>query len=290
MDNGLVIGVYMEGSESIIKTLEPGESLDEYIVPLYVYIHPDEVENFYEDPYIKISWQCDYRNENKIARISIKTWKYVFHNNLTAVVPDKVINRLNELMNETVMNTELTYWESILEEITKIYPDKTLDMLKEEFNFVPISDLGEIPDNVRKYDWEDPGNDTGIISDEDFEFYEQDDVMDPLTGYMHDNNSNRFEIYGVAQYKEEFYLLIIKNGYFDFDKKEVNENQIKCRLSLSNPKYISCDEALTKNELELITTHISKIWHYIIYLCENNNNEFGLSTPIPDHIPDYSNL
>lgn len=64
---------------------------------LYIAIQPDQGRNFEKSGYFKVSWQPNFKDNSKVARISMIEPKYIYHIN-DGVILDSKIN-LNYILN-----------------------------------------------------------------------------------------------------------------------------------------------------------------------------------------------
>ena len=149
------------------------ELLTEITLPpvrgLFIAIHPDNGRNFESDPYLKISWVSSFDN-NKVARLSMKTGYYIIHNRMTAIVPLNIINQLNnELIKpgnpEKYVSKEeidkvkkknkykqLTQWDELLAGISLI-TGKPYSIIKDELPQFSFDDLGPIKKGTTCIRW-----------------------------------------------------------------------------------------------------------------------------------------
>ena len=126
---------------------------------LYIGIHPGEARNFDTDPYFKISWDRNFNN-NKVARISMRTGTYVVHNKKTAIVPNYIIKEVNKKLalpyakcsvpgytyDSVDEKTRMTIWRGMINEISKLY-SIPFDELDKRFPRIILGDLGPIRGN-----------------------------------------------------------------------------------------------------------------------------------------------
>lgn len=121
---------------------------------LYIGIFVQDNRHFEDDPYFKVSWQSDFRQDNKVARISMKNFDYVVHNKTSVEIPDEIIDKLNDVLPQKCEKNGMTNysnWDAMLYQVSSKL-GISLDECKKKFPLKKIDHLGK-PDADRVTKW-----------------------------------------------------------------------------------------------------------------------------------------
>lgn len=111
---------------------------------LYIGVFPQGERGFDKDPYFKVSWQGNFRDDTKVARISMKELDYVIHTGKSVEVPDEIIDKLNDVLQQPCTKkgmTQFTNWDAMLNQIASEY-GRPISEFQKKFPFKPIPHLG----------------------------------------------------------------------------------------------------------------------------------------------------
>ena len=100
---------------------------------------PNRLAGYMADPYFKLSYDVNFKNPAKVARISMRDGCYVYHGNVSADV-SSVGDELNTIFNAATSSGQfpgLSIWDALLSAIEYISRGtqyhKDLETLKTEF-------------------------------------------------------------------------------------------------------------------------------------------------------------
>lgn len=113
---------------------------------LFFAVYPDQGRNFFQDPYIKVSNNQKFR-DNDVARIHIKDGSYEIHRGMSIDLTNKDLKRINKAMqSKSPDNPDETVWDAMLHELDKLSPDISFEEFKEKYPYreFTLEDLGSL--------------------------------------------------------------------------------------------------------------------------------------------------
>lgn len=112
---------------------------------LYIAIQPDQGRNFEKSAYFKVSWQNNFNDNNKVARISMKSAEYIYHLTDGTELDSKTKKALNAILLSPTTSTKypnaVNVWDALLYAIAEICNVKYEDVKK---NYQTLPDYSNL--------------------------------------------------------------------------------------------------------------------------------------------------